>query len=121
MVEFIRAQQNPKLQALMVRRLIHLRDQTQVLGPGRIVRPQVEGLSGAVKEYRHLGDRQLRILFSWERNDHIILLLNGTRKKTNALDRKLIEKAVELREMWLAGKTALPFDTALRDGGLGTR
>ena len=121
MVEFIWAKQNPKLQALMVRRLIHLLDQTQVLGPGRIVRPQVEGLSGAVKEYRHLGDRQLRILFSWERNDHIILLLNGTRKKTNPLDRKLIEKAVELREMWLAGKTALPFDTALRHGGLGAR
>ena len=55
------------------------------------------------------------------RSDHIILLLNGTQKKTNALDRKLIEKALEPREMWLAGKTALPFDTALRHGGLGTR
>ena len=105
----------------MVRRPIHLRDQTQALGLGRIVRPQVEGVSGAVEEYRHLDDRRLRFLFSWERDHHVILQLNGTRKKTHALDRKLIEKAVELRETWLAGKKALPFDTALRDGGLDAR
>ena len=115
-MEFIHGVRDRKRQALMMRRLQFLLELTQAQAPDEVRRPHVGLVDGAIKEYRHLGDRQLRILFSWEREGNTVLLLNGTRKKTKALDSTVIERAIVLRELWVRGQLPIPLDFTHLEG-----
>ena len=117
-IAFIRGLRNYRLQAKVVRKLRHLRDQTAEIGPDGIRRPQVATLRGPIKEHRKLGDKQLRVLFSWERDSKRILLFNGCRKKQDAVPETVIAEAERLRDAWLGRKSDVPLEKALNLAGL---
>lgn len=120
-IDFIRGLSGGRLKAKVIRKLLHLRDLTEQIGPDRVVRPVVETLRGPIKEHRKLGEKQLRILFSWERKSNEILLLNGHRKKTDSVPESVIAEAERLRNAWLARKTDTPLKEALDLVGLEVR
>jgi hypothetical protein len=117
-VDFIVGLKDQRRQANVVRKVQHLRDMTQAMGPDRVVRPLVESLRGSIKELRKLTDKQLRVLFSWERETKEILLLGGFRKKQDAVPEAIITEAERLHSVWLARKSGVPFEKALSRAGL---
>lgn len=76
-----------------------LRMLAQLQRPEDASRPLVDTLRGAVKELRV--DKQIRVLFSWERDERTILALNATRKREGDVDESVVDAAVRYRQDWL--------------------
>lgn len=77
--------------------------------PEQIRSKLVKNLRGPIHEFRPT--KQIRVLFSWEHDRRIILLLDAGRKKNGTVDEKLIERAERFRDEWLATRNS----DALRD------
>jgi hypothetical protein len=76
--------------------------------PHTIGRPLIDTLRGPIKELR--ATRQIRILFSWETKEHIMLLLEGARKKGGRVAKPAVERAEAYRAEWNVTKSSDPID-----------
>lgn len=72
--------------------------------PHTIGRPLIDTLRGQIKELR--ATRQIRILFSWETKERIMLLLEGIRKKGGRVDPAAVERAQAHRAEWKVTKSS---------------
>lgn len=71
-----------------------------------IGRPQVDTLEGPIKELR--ATRQIRILFSWEEDSKILLMLEADLKKGGRVDSAAIERARANLAEWRATGSSDP-------------
>lgn len=102
--EFIRDQGDAKIQALIVRKIEHVAK----IRFHDMRRPLVDTLDGPVKEL--IVDKQVRVLFSPERDRDLLLMLEAERKKNGDVDEEVIRRARENRERWLKGASTASLD-----------
>jgi len=96
--EFIESQGDAKIRAKIVKKLQMLSQ----CEPDDVHRALVDTIDGPVKELRV--DKQVRILFSWERESGHIVALEAERKKNGKLSDSVIQRATKNRETWLESR-----------------
>lgn len=102
---FIKGFDDRRRRALIVRKLEHLAE-VAAGGVQNLKRPLVDTLDGPIKEL--VVDKQIRVLFSVEQSNRIILALEGTVKKNGEVDREAINKAKRERQRWLSIPESVP-------------
>jgi hypothetical protein len=73
-----------------------------------IGRPQVETLEGPIKELRPT--KQIRILFSWEEEAKVMLLLEADSKKNGKVDTRAIRRAKANLAEWKITQSSEPIE-----------
>jgi hypothetical protein len=106
--EFIRSQADPRIRAKIVRKIEHLAH----FHRQDLKRPLVDTLKGAVKEL--VVDKQVRVLFSCEDEEGVMLMLEADRKKNGDVNPKVVEQALGNREKWLDMRSSDPLERIKR-------
>ena len=104
--DFLQSETDRKVQARIAAKIEYL----SKLDPEDYRRPLIDTLDGPVKEMRFGPKKQLRLLFSCERGERLLLLYGGERKTTSAVSGGLIQEAKDLRQAWLKGTKAILWD-----------
>jgi hypothetical protein len=76
--------------------------------PETIGRPLVDTLRAPAKELR--ATNQIRLVFTWEYDEHVILFLDADRKKNGHVDEAVVERALRYRDEWLHSRSSRPLD-----------
>ena len=103
--DFIESETDTRVRGQIIAKAKHL----SAHRPEDYQRPFIATLDGPIRETR---TGQLRLLFSLEEADGLILLYGGERKKTDAISQGLIHEAKALRQFWLDGTEGLTIDLA---------
>ena len=114
-MEFTVKQRNPKIQAKIIKKMEYLRSQAESLGAENVGRPLVDTIDGDIKELRV--DKQVRLLFSWQHDEGVILMLDGERKKNGKIDQALVERAKRSRQHWIKSKSVRTLQEAKAELG----
>lgn len=110
---FLREQRDSTVRAAAIRKIQHL----SRVGPENAKRPLADTVRGEIKELRV--DRQVRILFFWHREDHVVVCVEAERKKNGGLDEEVIERAARNREEWLENHRSKSLEATARALGIG--
>lgn len=115
-IKFLKEQGTAKIKARIWVKMEHLARIALEQSPSMIGRPLVDTIQGAIKELRV--DQQVRILFSWEYAEKLVLMLEGTRKKNGSVDPQAVKRALEYRADWLKSRSSVPLPTVKQKLGV---
>lgn len=106
-IEFLE-RQDPRHRATVRNKIRMVLEMTRYQATQTIGRPLVDTLRGPIKELRPT--KQIRILFSWEEDDNIMLLLEGHLKKNGTVVEAAIHRAEAYLGEWKITKSSDPID-----------
>ena len=105
LVDFLE-KQDPRDRATVLNKIRIVLEMARYQATHTIGRPLVDTLRGPIKELRPT--KKIRILFSWEEDDSIMLLLEGDLKKNGTVDEAVIHRAAAYLAEWKVTKSSDP-------------